>query len=252
MLEQMERWIVDVHSHLVPSGDDGARTVEEGLALCRRAAAHGTRVLYATPHVHAVWGQYPLTPERLARYTETFPVMRAACATFGLELRRGFELYPGALADTADIRDYGLGSGAALIEFPGFWTREPDPLQAVWDEAERAEAAGLIPVLAHPERCGAIVDDPERVAEFAERGWLLALNALSLDGRHEPFTEETAWRLLDAGYGDLVASDAHRERRPPELDWAHELVAARLGPVRARGLFDGSALERAVGTTIAA
>ena len=139
-----------------------------------------------------------------------------------------------------------------LIEFPGFWTREPDPLRTVWDEAERAERAGLTPVLAHPERCGAIVDDPGCVAEFTERGWLLALNALSLDGRHEPFTRETAWRLLENGHGDLVASDAHRENRPPELDRAHDLVAARLGERRARSLFDGSALECTVETTIAA
>lgn len=248
----MERWIVDVHSHLVPSGDDGARTVEEGLELCRRAAAHGTRVLYATPHVHAAWGQYPLTPERLARYTETFPVLRAACARFGLELRRGFEIYPGALPADTDLRDYGLGaSGSVLIEFPGYWTPERDPLQTVWDEAERAERAGLTPVLAHPERCEAIVEDPARIAEFTARGWLLALNAGSLDGRYEPHTRETAWRLLEDGFGDLVASDAHHERRPPELDWAHELVASRLGTGRARGLFDGSALEPAVETIAA-
>ena len=107
-------------------------------------------------------------------------------------------------------------------------------------------------MLAHPERCGAIVDDPERIADFTDRGWLLALNSLSLDGRHEPNTRETAWQLLEDGHGDLVASDAHRESRPPELDWAHELVAARLGKKRARGLFDGSALERAVDTKIAA
>jgi protein-tyrosine phosphatase len=236
----VEPWIVDVHSHVVPTGDDGARTLEDGLALCRRAFAHGTRVLYATPHAHARWGQYPLTPERLALYDEAFPVMRAACATFGLELRRGFELYPGAVAA---LENHQLGEGAVLIEFPGFWTPEPDPLQLVWDEAARAERAGLVPVLAHPERCGAVVENPQRVAAFAERGWPLALNALSLDGRHEPRTRETAWHLLENGYGDLVASDAHRESRPPELDWAYELVAARLGRTRARGLFDGSALE---------
>jgi protein-tyrosine phosphatase len=233
-------WIVDVHSHVVPTGDDGARTVEDGLETCRRAAAHGTRVLYATPHAHAPWGQYPLTPERLARYDEAFPVMRAACADFGLELRRGFEIYPGVVAN---LEDHQLGSGAVLIEFPGFWTPEPDPLQLVWDEAERAERLGLTPVLAHPERCGAVVESPERVEPFAERGWPLALNALSLDGRHEPRARETAWQLLEDGLGDLIASDAHRENRPPELDWAYDLVAARVGTERARGLFDGSALE---------
>src|SRR6266542_1520518 len=100
-------WIVDVHSHLVPSGDDGVRTVADAVRLCRQAAAHGTRVLYATPHVQAAGGAHPLTAERLAQYDRTFPVVRRACAAFGLELRRGFELYPGAVPESADLRDFG-------------------------------------------------------------------------------------------------------------------------------------------------
>lgn len=239
-----KQWIVDVHSHVVPTGDDGAQSIADGLELCRDAARHGTRVLYATPHIHAEWDSYPLTAERFARYEEAFPVLRAECATFGLDLRHGFEIYPGALPASADLPRYGLGSsGGYLIEFPGFWTHEPDPLALVRREAERAEAAGLLPVLAHPERCAEIAADPERVAEFSERGWLLALNGLSLDGRHGREAHEAAWQILEAGYGDLVASDAHSARRNARLDWAHDLVAERLGAERARSLFDGSALE---------
>lgn len=248
-----EPWIVDVHSHLVPTGDDGAATIDDGLRLCRDAARHGTRVLYATPHVHAAWDSYPLTPARLARYDESFPVLRAACATFGLDLRRGFEVYPGALPAGADLRDYALGeSGGYLIEFPGSWTSEHDALALVRGEAERAEGAGLRPVLAHPERCAQIVADPELAREFAERGWLLALNGLSLDGRHGWRAEETAWRLLEAGLGDLVASDGHRRDRNARLDWAYELLARRLPVDRARRLLDGSALERISNGAVAA
>ena len=238
-------WIVDVHSHVVPTGDDGAATIDEGLELCRDAARHGTRVLYATPHVHAAWDSYPLTAVRRARYEEAFPVMRAACAEFGLDLRHGFEVYPGALPEVADLRDFALGeSGTYLIEFPGSWTGEADALELVRGEAERAEAFGLLPVLAHPERCSQIIGDPELAREFSERGWLLALNGLSLDGRHGPKAERAAWTLLDAGLGDLVASDGHRRDRNPRLDWAYDLLAARLGRDRARRLLDGSALGR--------
>jgi protein-tyrosine phosphatase len=241
-----EPWIVDVHAHVVPTGDDGAQSIEEGLELCREASRHGTRILYATPHVHAAWDSYPLTAERLARYDAAFPVLREQCKAFGLDLRRGFEIYPGALPPSADVRDYRLhGSDGYLIEFPGFWTAEEDPLRGVWDEAERAERAGLLPVLAHPERNTEIVERPDRVAAFTERGWLLALNAQSLEGRHGPKALATSWRLLEDGFGDLVASDAHRSTRPAVLDGAYELVAKRLGVARARPLFDGSALERA-------
>ena len=140
-----------MHSHLVPTRDDGVRTIDEGLELCWQAARHGTGVRYATPHVHAGWDHFPLTAERRALYDEAFPVMRVQCATFGLDLRRGFEIYPGALPASADLSEFGLsGSGGYLIEFPGSWTDEPDPLGLVWAEAERAERAGLQPVLAHP------------------------------------------------------------------------------------------------------
>jgi protein-tyrosine phosphatase len=239
-------WIVDVHSHLVPTGDDGARSVEDGIRMCREAVRHGTRVLYATPHVHARWDSYPMTAERLALYDEAFPIMRARCAAFGLDLRRGFEIYPGALPESTDLRDFGLaGSDGYLVEFPGSWTSEPHPLRLVREEAERAERAGLLPVLAHPERCGDIAEDPDRVADFRARGWLIALNAMSLDGRHGGSARDAAWQILGDGNADLVASDSHRDSRPPVLDWAYALVAERLGAERARPLFDGSALERA-------
>ena len=52
---------------------------------------------------------------------------------------------------------------------------------------------------------------------------------MSLDGRHGAAAEATAWALVDADAADLVASDAHSETRPPELDWAYELVADRYG-----------------------
>jgi protein-tyrosine phosphatase len=254
ILEVMAKpWIVDVHSHLVPTGDDGVRTFDEGLELCRQAVRHGTHVLYATPHVHASWDHFPLTAKRRALYDEAFPVMRKQCATFGLDLRRGFEIYPGVLPDSADLREFRLsGSNGYLIEFPGSWTPEPDPLKLVWAEAERAERAGLRPVLAHPERCAEVAANPQRVARFRERGWLIALNAMSLDGRHGPKARKTAWRLLELGLGDLVASDSHRASRPPQLDWAYDLVARRLGAERARPLFDGSALERAGDSSLAA
>ena len=52
---------VDVHSHVVPAGDDGATTIEEGLELCRLAYEAGTEILFATPHAHAPWDHYPRT-----------------------------------------------------------------------------------------------------------------------------------------------------------------------------------------------
>ncbi len=236
---------VDVHSHVVPSGDDGAVSVEQGLELCRLAFDTGTRVLFATPHAHAPWDTYPRTALRERLFEEAFPVMRDAVDPWGLDLRRGWEVYPSVVADS-DPSEFRLGgTRAVLVEFPGWWLDVADAIPLVEEACERIEAGGLVPVLAHPERCPAVSAAPEIVASFAERGWLVCLNAPSLLGEHGAVSERTAWRLLDDGVVSLAASDAHGFRRPPTLDRAYHAVERRYGRVHAVPLFDGSALPAA-------
>lgn len=235
-------WFVDVHSHVVPSGDDGATTVEEGIELCRLAVEAGTSVLFATPHVHAPWDTYPWSATRERLYEESFPAVCDGAALFGLELRRGVEVFASEVLER-DVEALRLeGTEAVLVEFPGFWLELRGQLELVASASEKIEAAGLTPVLAHPERCREVARDPLALAPWVDRGRLLCLNAPSLVGDHGRTAERVAWELLDAGLVALVASDGHRARRPPTMDEAHLAAYARLGDERARRLFDGSAL----------
>jgi protein-tyrosine phosphatase len=134
------------------------------------------------------------------------------------------------------------GTRAVLVEFPGFWLDLDDPIAVVSEAAGLVEEAGLVPVLAHPERCRPVAADPESVRPLAERGWLLCLNAPSLIGGHGTTAERTGWALLDAGLVAVAASDAHSRMRPPALREAYEVVRQRRGDEIARPLFDGSAL----------
>lgn len=235
-------WFVDVHSHVVPSGDDGAATVEEGIELCRLAACAGTGVLFATPHVHAPWDSYPWTESRALRYEECFPQVCDGAAAVGLDLRRGFELFPSE-ALVVDLSAFRLeGTEAVLVEFPGSWLDIPNELRLVRQAADRVLAAGLTPVLAHPERCRSVARDPSVVQPLVERGALLCLNAGSLVGEHGAAAQRAAWRLAEHGMVAVAASDGHRARRPPSLDVAWAAAVAGLGEPVARSLFDGSAL----------
>jgi protein-tyrosine phosphatase len=225
---------VDVHSHVVPSGDDGAKSVEEGLELCRGAADAGTGVLFATPHV---WPMLRLSPEREKAARAAHAEMAPQAARFGLDLQLGFELTPTPALLDEDPQRYRLGSlPAVLMEVPFHGS-----LSVAERLADHIEGAGLLPVIAHPERSEAIVHDPGLATRLHERGWLLQLNATSITGYHGPEIEALAWRLIDEGLADLVASDGHRRARPPQLDEAYRVVHARLGE-RATALFDGHAL----------
>jgi protein-tyrosine phosphatase len=202
---------VDVHSHVCPSGDDGARTVAQGRDLCLDAARRGTRILFATPHV---WPHLPLGEERERGIRAAFARLAPQA---GLELRLGFELTP-----------------TRRLPFRG----AADLFYAV---AGRAEQQGLQVIVGHPERTEAVLADGTLAAEIAERGWLVQLNASSLTGWEGPEIQALGWRLLEDGVASLVASDGHRPSRPAHLDEAYMRAQERVGPAVVR-LFDGSAL----------
>jgi protein-tyrosine phosphatase len=230
---------VDIHSHVVPSGDDGARSVDAGLALCLDAGRHGTRTLYATPHV---WPSLPLTPERERAVRAAHAEMAAELAPHGVDLRLGWELTPSDALLDEDPARYRLGDlPAVLMEVPFHGS-----LALSERLAEHVEAHGLTPVVAHPERAESVRERPGAADALRERGWLLQVNATSLLGYHGPEQEAEGWRLVVDGRADLVASDGHRAARPPFLDTAYELALSRVGEERANALFTGTALDALV------
>lgn len=227
----LQPYFVDCHSHVVPSGDDGAVSIEEGLELCELAAEAGTAILFGTPHV---WPHFTLTVERELEIRRAFERLRGRAP---LELRLGFELTPAPPLLSEDPSRYVLeGTRHVLMEVP--FVGPADGLLAL---AQHVEDAGLVPLIAHPERTESVRERPELAHELAER-WPLQLNATSILGRHGSEAEELAWGLIEAGDAAVVASDGHRLARPARIDDAYELVRARVGEDAALPLFNGSAL----------
>jgi protein-tyrosine phosphatase len=222
---------VDCHSHVVPSGDDGAGSIEEGLELCELAAEAGTTLLFGTPHV---WPHFPLSVQRELEIRRAFDRLRERAP---LELRLGFELTPAPPLLREDPARYVLeGTRHVLMEVPFV-----GPAGELLALAQHVEDAGLVPLIAHPERTEAVRERRELAHELAER-WPLQLNATSILGRHGAEAEELAWALIEAGDAAVVASDGHRLARPARIDEAYELVRVRVGEEAALPLFDGSAL----------
>lgn len=227
------RGFVDCHSHLAPTGDDGARTLEEGVGLAREAAAGGTAVLYVTPHI---WPDLRMHAERERRFRAAVATMREQLDA--PELRIGFELTPDPMLLDDDPRRYALeGTALCLVETPF-----SGGLATFFAVAEHVEAAGLTPLIAHPERSLAYTGAPARTDVLLERGWPLQLTASSLVGRNGPESERLAWRLLAAGVPAVVASDGHRGYRPARLDGAWAAVVERLGEEAAEHAFCGAGL----------
>src|ERR671930_364920 len=172
---RVEPRFVDIHSHVVPSGDDGVQSVSEGLTLGRDAFEHGTRLLYATPHVSPI---VSLSDERERRVRKAFAELRESLP---LELRLGFELTPmPSLLDEDPWRYVLEQTEHVLVEIPFVGSADLFLEVGAW-----IEAAGLTPVVAHPERTEAVLTNPG----LLDGAFELTSNRVG---------EERALRLFDA------------------------------------------------------
>jgi protein-tyrosine phosphatase len=217
--------MIDIHSHLLPGIDDGPRTWDDAIALCRRVAEHGVTTSIATPHL--IDGVYNNTRSRLRGLLRELND-RLMDAGIPLEVLAGAEVDFSSrhvLEVTDELPRMG-NAGAVLIEMP---VAVVPPRIA--DTLFQIRAHGLIPVLAHPERNEELQRRPELAREWVGAGAALQLDAesmLGLWGRHARACAET---VLRGGYYQAMASDAHSvDRRPPRLNEALE---------RARVLVDG-------------
>jgi len=144
--------MVDCHSHVLPSGDDGAANVEEGRALCVEAARRGTAVLFATPHV---WPHLKLTPDREAGTRAMYQELRTRA---GLDLRLGYELTPCPLLLRQDPHSFdGHDCGIARI----------DLAQTIEIEAHAVGVAILLGLSRQARECLGLVHGVSSIARVA-------------------------------------------------------------------------------------
>ena len=196
--------MIDLHSHILPGIDDGARTPAESLEIARAAVDDGIEVLAATPHVR---DDYPTSADTMEQLVGDVRRLLHA-ERVPLDVRKGGEIAIDWLdrLPADELRRYGLGGnpGYLLVEFPYYgW-----PLRlSQW--IFELKTMGLTPVLAHPERNGDVQADPERLRHLIEAGALVQLTAASLDGRIGRAPKEAGLELIETGLAHLIASDAH-------------------------------------------
>lgn len=208
--------MIDLHSHILPGLDDGARDMQEALKMAAMAVESGVSAMAVTPHcVHGdarkVFEGWKLLQRQL--YREEIP----------LKLYIGMEIF--GTTETAELlRNEQLltlnGSRYPLIEF-GFYTDGEEETEIL----ENVIQAGYRPVVAHPERYEYVQRDPELINLWHKMGCLLQINRGSLLGRFGSTAREMALALVDRGFAALVASDAHSaQMRTPWMADARQLL----------------------------
>ena len=218
--------MIDIHCHILPSVDDGPSSLEESLAMARRAVEDGINTIVATPHT--LNGVYMNPAKEVTARVSAFQDVLS-------ENQIDLKVYPGAdvhicpnLFTRIENGDAGTINDAKkyiLLELPSQTIPE-----GIKNEIFSLTLNGITPIISHPERNAIIQHDPLILYELLTMGALSQVTAMSLTGDLGKFARKSAERLLSNRLAHIIASDAHSsDGRPPIMSHAVDCAAEILG-----------------------
>jgi protein-tyrosine phosphatase len=217
--------LVDLHCHLLAGLDDGPRTDDDALAMCRIMAADGVQIAAATAHQNETWSS--VTPERIRRATHRLsqmlrdagiPLMVFPCAEVMAHPEVEDSWRRDEVMSIADRKQY------MLLEMPHRLFVD------LRHTVRRLRHAGVRPILAHPERQEELLHQPGQIEELIRAGCLVQVSSHSIT---DPATRQDARALKSwfrRGLVHVLGSDGHSPtRRPPLLAAAYQQIVRWAG-----------------------
>ena len=235
--------MVDIHCHILPGLDDGAKSLDEALQMVEMAIQDGVTHVVATPHANS---EYHFDFEAVCTRRKELQ------SRLGdrLQLATGCDFHL-SVENLEQIRgrptNYSINQKRyLLVEFADF---------AIPPAAEEAlhglQLLGLSPIITHPERNALIRSQPQRLWRWLKQGCYVQLTAQSLLGKWGESTKKQVEEWLDQEIVHFFASDAHNTtQRPLRLREAYAVVARRGGEPRAQFLFHDNPLAAFEGRSL--
>ncbi len=195
---------VDMHNHILPGIDDGAKNVAESISIIKGFQEIGVQRFIATPHI--MHNYYPNDSEtitsslvdlknELLRQDMTNIAITAAAEHM---IDSNFELILEQDATMPIKKNYLLIEMSYLQPSINFDTA-----------IQKIATKRFFPILAHPERYVYLKAGSSKYKKYKKQGILFQLNLLSLGEFYGKDVQKKALKLIDEGLIDFLASDIH-------------------------------------------
>lgn len=214
---------IDLHLHVLPSVDDGVRTLDETRTICRELKAMGWQQLVTTPHIRS-----HMFENRRASLSEAFAALVRELSpeelpALALSAEHHCDALFLELFEAGEIMPY-PGAHALLMEFPN------EALPVAFDRlAFRLAQKGLRPIIAHPERYVPLFKRTTPIDKLLDQEVGLQLDLMSLSGKYGRSARKAAERMLDEGAYTIAATDTHRVDDLARVASALALLYKRVG-----------------------
>ncbi len=222
--------MIDIHSHIVPGVDDGPRTMRESVAMLEIAIESGTTDIVATPHANL---EYSFDPEVISTTLAKLEKKTKGAIRIhrGCDFHLSFDNIEDAIRHPTKYTIN--GANYLLVEFSDLLI-----FQNTGEIFDHLMDAGMIPIITHPERNWLLHQRLKELEEWAAKGVLLQVTALSFTGRFGRTAKKFSELLMEHGLVHFIASDAHDpEDRTPFLADVYRQIARRYGSEWAERLF---------------
>ncbi|MBB5887989.1 tyrosine-protein phosphatase [Lactovum miscens] len=196
--------MIDIHCHILPGIDDGAKTLEDTLTMLKVAIEEGITVITATPHHNPEYkNERPLILQKVQEVEQIIEENNLPIQVLpGQEVRAYGEVI-------ADFKDNKLLTAAdnsrfVLIEFPS--DHVPGYASQLFYQMQ---SNGFQPILVHPERNSEIIENPNILYDLVNKGALSQITASSVTGHFGRKIQKLTYQIVENNLAHFIASDAH-------------------------------------------
>ncbi|QVY67317.1 tyrosine-protein phosphatase [Polaribacter sp. Q13] len=195
---------IDIHSHLLPGIDDGAKNLDKSIALISKMRSYGIKNFITTPHV--LGDVYPNSSQTIKEKLEEVKAALQKRNITDISINAAAEYMMdeqfSELLENNDILT--LKDNYILVEMSYFSA----PIN-LYDILFEIQVKGYKPVLAHPERYGFFHNDFNHYYKLKKAGCLFQLNLLSLTEQYGKGVQKVSEKILKENLYDFVGSDTH-------------------------------------------
>lgn len=228
--------MIDIHAHILPGIDDGAKDEQEAILMARAAVEEGITAIIATPH-HAN-GRYDNPGHEIKNRIHAFNLMLKDHG-ISLKVQPGQEvrIHQGLLEALEQGQTITLSeSKYLLLELPSSFV--PPYTEEMIHELR---VLGITPIIAHPERNAELAASPSILMRLLERGALTQLTSHSVDGLFGRKLQKLCLEWCRQGMVHLISSDAHNVNdRPFALNKAYSVISSHVNDTVVAELKDNS------------
>lgn len=204
LTEFFPKGFVDIHSHLLPDIDDGAKDLNNSIELISKMSSYGIKNFITTPHI--LGEVYPNSSETIKKQLKKVKLELVKRNLNDVSIHAAAEYMMDekflTLLEKDDILT--LKDNVILVEMSYF----SSPLN-LFDILFEIQLKGYKPILAHPERYNFYHNDFQKYYKLKQAGCLFQLNLLSLTEHYGKHVQKISYQLLKENMYDFVGTDTH-------------------------------------------